>query len=396
MMKMIKRKYLDEMISVMGTPDIKVVTGIRRSGKSVLLEEFREYVAKSVLDANVISLRLNDLEHEAEREYHRLNEYIQERYEEGRKNIVLIDEVQLCDGFELTINSLHDSGRYDIYITGSNAFLLSNDLATLFTGRTYTIEVFPFSLGEFMEYFELDDQYVALDRYMMEGGLAGAYPYQELTEKYKYVNEVYEALIVRDIQQKYSIQNIALMEELSDFLMSNVSRLTSVRKVTDTLNSKRQDVSHKTVGNYINYLCNAFAFYKVKRFDVQGRHYLASVDKYYLADHVFRLARLGRKNVDYGQLYENIVAIELMRRGYELYVGVAREKEIDFVAMKDGDKIYVQVSYDIGLEKTFSREVAPLLAIKDAYPKMVLARTRQPERNYEGIRVLDLADWLVN
>lgn len=394
MKKMIKRKYLDEMISVMGTPDIKVITGIRRSGKSVLLEEFREYITETVPKVNVISLKLSDLEHEPEREYHGLNDYIQKRYEAGRKNIVLIDEVQLCDGFELVINSLHDSGRYDIYITGSNAFLSSNDLATLFTGRTYTIEVFPFSLMEFMDYFRLEDQYAALDRYVAEGGLAGAYPYQEMKEKYKYVNEVYDALIVRDIQQKYSVQNLALMEELSDFLMSNVSRLTSVRKVADTLNSKRQDVSHKTVGNYINYLCNAFAFYKVKRFDVQGRHYLASVDKYYLADHVFRLARLGQKNVDYGQLYENIVAIELMRRGYELYVGVAREKEIDFVAMRNGEKIYIQVSYDIGLERTFRREVAPLLAMKDAYPKMVLARTRQPELNYEGIRVLDLADWL--
>ena len=269
-----------------------------------------------------------------------------------------------------------------IYITGSNAFLLSSDLATLFTGRTYEIEILPFSYSEYLEYYNLKNNDESFDKYIVEGGFSGCYLYNNLDDKYKYIENVYKTLIVRDIIQRYKIQQPVLLDNISDFLISNVSNLTSYRNVTNILNDKyKSDTTNndKTVGSYIKYLCDAFAFYRIRRFDIQGKKYLASQDKYYLSDHAVKYAILGRKNLDYGRIYENIVAIELIRRGYEVYVGVIQDKEIDFIAVKRDEKIYIQVSDDISNENTFNREVDSLLKIKDAYPKILLSRTHHDE-----------------
>ena len=189
-MKLIKRTYLNTLIEVMGTPDIKVITGIRRSGKSKLLELFKEYIENNVKDYNIIHINYNDLEFENLKEYHKLNDYIEQRYKENMRNFILIDEVQMCEGFEKTINSLHSKEKYDIYITGSNAFLLSSDLATLFTGRTFEIEVYPFSFKEFIEYFEYSNIDEAFNRYLMEGGMSGSYLYNSIEKKYDYLNNI--------------------------------------------------------------------------------------------------------------------------------------------------------------------------------------------------------------
>ena len=396
-MKLIERKqYLDKMVSVIGIPDIKVLTGVRRSGKSKLLEAFKSYVQKNIPNANIIHINFNLSKYDNLKEYKALNEYIESRYAEDKENFVFIDEVQMCNGFELCINNLHATELYDIYITGSNAFLLSSDLATLFTGRTFEIKVYPFSFAEYIQYFCLTDIDTAFDRYMLEGGMSGSYLYKDQEDKFDYIENVFDTLILRDIRQKYNIKNPALMDRISLFLMDNVSNLTSARSITDTLTSNKDMINHKTVGNYLNYLCNAFAFYKVRRYDIKGKKYLASNDKYYLSDHTFRYAKLGTKNLDNGRVIENIVAMELLRRGYEVYVGVLYKKEVDFVALKRSEKIYIQVSDNITLPETFKREVEPLLKIKDAYPKMVIARTRNPEYQYEGVKIVDVADWLLN
>ena len=206
---------------------------------------------------------------------------------------------------------------------------------------------------------------------------------------------VFNTLIIRDIRQKYKIRNIQLMETVADFMMDNIANLSSARSITNTLSSVKEKVNHVTVSSYMQYLCNAFAFYKIRRYDIRGKKYLSTNDKYYLSDHTFRYAKLGTKNLDYGRILENIVAIELLRRGYEVYAGVLYKKEIDFVAIKRNEKIYIQVSDNISDEKTFEREVTPLLAIKDAYPKVLLARTRHDEYQYEGIKIIDIADWLL-
>ena len=395
-MKLIKRNYLQELIDVIGTPDIKVITGVRRSGKSKLLEMFKKYIEENIKNSNIISINFNLIKFDELREYHALNNYIEERYVNGKKNFVLIDEVQMCAEFERTINSLHAEEKYDIYITGSNAFLLSSDLATLFTGRTYEIEIFPFSFKEYMEYFNYKDADEAFTKYVMEGGMSGSYVYNENKKKYNYINDVYSALIVRDIQQKYNIQNIGLMDSLTEFLMDNISNLTSYRNIANKLNEINTNTNDKTIASYIKYLCDAFAFYKIRRYDIQGKKYLSTIDKYYLVDHTFKYARLGTKNIDYGRTYENIVAIELLRRGYEVYVGTLYNKEVDFVAMKRNEKIYIQVADNIDNDETLKREVAPLLQIKDAYPKVIIARTKHDNYQYEGIQIYDIANWLNN
>ena len=395
-MKLIKRKYLDTLIDVIGTPDIKIITGVRRSGKSKLLEIFEEYIRNNVKNYNIIDINYNSLDFEDLKEYHKLNEYVEQKYKNEMHNFVLIDEIQMCDGFEKTINSLHASEKYDIYITGSNAFLLSSDLATLFTGRTFEIEVYPFSFKEFLDYFKYKDLDDAFDKFVMEGGMAGSYLYSSIDKKYDYLNEIYNTLIVRDIFERNNIKDKKLMSSLNDFLMDNISNRTSLRNVANSLNNINLDTNHKTVGNYIEHLCEAFAFYKISRYDIKGKKYLNSDEKYYLSDHAFRYARLGTKALDYGRVYENIVAIELLRRGYEVYTGILYNKEVDFIAVKRNEKIYIQVSDNIVEENTFNREISPLLSIKDAYPKMLIARTRHDEYSYEGIRIVDIARWLNN
>lgn len=396
-MKLIERKYyLNKLINVIGTPDIKVITGVRRSGKSKLLDSFKQYIQENISKYNIIHINFNLPEYEHLLEYHALYDYINSKYTKEMENFVFIDEVQMCKDFEKVINGLHATEKYDIYITGSNAFLLSSDLATLFTGRTFEIKVYPFSFSEYMQYFDFTDKYAAFDKFMLEGGMAGSYLYKDQESKFDYIAEVFNTLIVRDIRRKYKIRNPALMDRIVDFLMDNISNISSARTIANTLKTSQEKIYHKTASSYMQYLCNAFAFYKVRRYDIKGKKYLTSNDKYYLSDHTFRYAKLGTKNMDYGRILENIVAIELLRRGYEVYVGVLYKAEIDFVAIKRSEKIYIQVSDDIANEKTFEREVTPLLKINDAYPKTIIARTRHDEYQYEGVKVIDIADWLLS
>ena len=394
-MKIIERDYLKDLISIIGTPDIKVITGVRRSGKSKLLEQLKEYIEKNIENYNIIYINFSLLEFEQLNEYHKLNDYIESKYIQNKNNFVLIDEVQMCKGFERTINSLHASEKYDIYITGSNAFLLSSDLATLFTGRTFEIEIFPFSFEEYLKYYQYKDIDLAFDKFVLDGGMAGSYLYENEEKRYNYILDVYKTLIVRDINEKYNIKNNELLDNLTNFMMDNISNITSVRNITNSLNKFDSTLNHKTIGSYIQYLCNAFLFYKVKRYDIQGKRYLESLDKYYLVDQTFKYAKLGIKNMNYGRSYENIVAIELLRRGYDIYVGELYNTEIDFVAMKRNEKIYIQVSDNIEDEKTFNREVNSLLKIKDAYPKILVARTKHDNYLYEGIQIYDIARWLM-
>lgn len=396
-MKLIERTdYLDKLKNTIHTPDIKVITGIRRSGKSKLLEMFIGYLNKTIPDANIIHINYNLFQFSSIKHAEALNEYVEKQFAQTKENFLLIDEVQLCKDFEQAINSFHASEKYHIYITGSNAFLLSNDLATLFTGRTYSVEVFPFSFKEFLSYFADSDIQQAFDRFEMEGGMSGSYLYGSIEDKYNYLNEVFETLIVRDIQQKYRIRNDSLLDSLNDFLVDNISSEVSARSIANTLTSKGSKTDDKTVSSYIKYLCASYAYYKIRRYDIKGKRYLASQDKYYLADHSFKYSKHGTKNYDYGKVYENIVCIELLRRGYEVYTGVLYQKEIDFVAIKRDEKLYIQVSDNISSKETMERESSPLLSIKDAYPKLIIARTRHPKFQYEGIAIWDIALWLVN
>ena len=396
-MKLIERQYyLQQLIDVMNTPDIKVITGIRRSGKSKLMDAFIAYVQKQSEENNIIRIKLNLKEFETLKNADALYEYINTHHIDGKENFLFIDEVQLCNGFEAIINSLYEEERFNIFLTGSNAFLLSSDLATLFGGRVFEISLFPFSFVEYLSYYPQNDIDVAFDEYVSAGGMSGSYLYKNSTDAKKYLAGIVRTTITKDIITKFKIENEDLLNMIVDFLMDNIGSKTSIRNIANALTSNTYKTNDKTCGAYIDYLCRSFLFYPFKRYDVKGKRYLESDKKYYLADLSFRYAIIGTKNADYGHLYENIVAIELLRRGFEVYVGQLGEKEVDFVAVKDGMKTYIQVSDDISREETLKREVTPLLAIKDAYPKMIIARTKHPESQVDGIKIIDIARWLTS
>ena len=398
-MKLIKRDdYLAAMAAVKDAPDIKILCGMRRAGKSKLMEEQAKLIRQAKKGANIIYVDMMLLKNEGLREYHALHDYIKSRTKRGAINYLMIDEVQMCPDFELAINSLHaERGvRYDIYLTGSNAFLLSGDLTTLFTGRHFEFRTFPFSFREFRRYFSKEkDIDRAFDRYVVEGGLAGSYLYHDESARTGYLREVYQTILRRDIVQRFKLQDSIVLERLAEFLMDNVGNVTSANNLSEGLVANHVATNHVTVGKYLGYLADAFLFHEMKRYDVRGRRCLEQSGKFYLMDHALRYAVLGRRNMDYGHVYENIVAIELLRRGYEVYVGKLYKKEIDFVAVKGGEKIYIQVSDDISSSATLKREVDPLAKIKDSYPKLLVARTKHEEIDDNGVRVMDIARWLV-
>ncbi len=321
--KLIERpQYLQRLIGLRGTPDIKIITGLRRSGKSKLLQAFIARVSADTPDANIIFVDFMELVNEPLKEYHALYAYVEAHFQQGVENFLFIDEIQMCSGFEIAINSLHAKEKYDIYVTGSNAFLLSADLATLFTGRYIELHVFPFSFREYCRYHGDREGWDTLfDEYVIKGGLAGSYVYRTEQDRNAYIAEVYNTVVNRDLVQKFRLPDTLVLDRLAEFLMDNIGNLTSANKVSDTLTSNKLATNHVTIGRYIKYLCNAFLFYPVKRYDIRGKRYLGASEKYYLGDTGVRQSILGSRNMDYGRLYENRVFIELLRRGYEVYVG---------------------------------------------------------------------------
>lgn len=397
-MKLIKRiDYLSVLKAVKEAPDIKILCGMRRAGKSKLMDEHVRFIRKTKPRANIISIDMTLLKNERLKDYHILYDYIKARTKKSGVNYLFIDEVQMCPKFELVINSLHEERnvRYDIYLTGSNAFLLSSDLTTLFTGRHHEIKTYPFSFREFRRYFLAEkDIDRAFDRYVIEGGLSGSYLYKDESARVGYVREVYQTILRRDIVQRFKLPDSRVLERLAEFLMDNIGNVTSANNVSSSLVADHVPTNHVTIGNYLGHLADAYLFHELKRYDVRGRRCLEQSGKYYLMDHAIRYAVLGRRNMDYGHVYENIVCIELLRRGYEVYVGKLYQKEIDFVAMKGSEKIYVQVSDDISDGKTLARELEPLRKIRDSYPKLLIARTRHDETDRDGVRIIDIARWL--
>ena len=269
-MKIITRaKYLDRIIALNGTPDIKIITGIRRSGKSKLMQTYIEYLKRNFENINIIFIDFMDLAFEEIKEYHALHTYVEEHNQAGKTNYLFVDEVQMCPKFELAINSLYSKGKYDIYVTGSNAFLLSADLATLFTGRYIEIHVFPFSFQEYCQYYDdISDKDKLFDEYAIKGGLAGSYAYRTEKDRTNYIKEVYETIVTRDLVQKYTLPDTLVLQRLSEFLMDNISNLTSPNKVSQLLTANETPTNHVTIGKYVKYLCNAFVFYDIKRYDI--------------------------------------------------------------------------------------------------------------------------------
>ncbi len=362
-----------------------------------MLQAFAAHIQQTEPLANVISIDFTQLQFEPLQEYHALNTYVEEHTRKDANNYLLIDEVQMCKNFEITINSLHACELYDIYLTGSNAFLLSADLATLFTGRHIEIPIFPFGFQEYCIYHApITDIQKAFDNYTTEGGMPGQYVYKNSADKENYLREVFTTILTRDLTEKYKLGDSNILTHLAEYLMDNVSNVTLPNSIAGTLTSNKFPTTHVTVGQYLKYLCQAFVFYKVDRYDIQGKKYLQLLHKYYLVDTGFRYALLGRRNMDWGRAYENIVYIELLRRGYQVYAGKLYQKEVDFVAMRGDEKRYIQASDNISDDATLQRELSPLLSIRDAYLKMLIARTRHADYDHQGVLITDLAIWLVD
>ena len=404
---MVKRKeYLEKLIEWKDEQVIKVVTGIRRCGKSTLLLQYQDYLRENgVTDEQIISLNFEELENEDLLDYKVLYSYIKEHLCKDKMTYIFLDEIQNVTSFEKAIDSLYVKDNTDVYITGSNSYLLSGELATLLTGRYVEISMLPLS---FAEYKELTDKSAddAFSEYMRYGGMPYVASMSKTEEKVNtYIEGIYNTVVVKDIEDrqkrretdpdKRKINDIALLKTIAKYLSSVVGSPVSVKSVTDYLTSNGRRVSPNTVDDYMDAFAESYIFYPADRFDIVGKEILKSNKKWYIVDLGIRNHILPRKNYDLGFSIENIVYFELLRRGYKVNIGKYASSEVDFVAQKNGVLTYFQVTADMTNESTFEREIAPFRNIKDNYEKIVLTLDKFSAGNYEGIKVINLIDWLL-
>ena len=395
MKKIIRKKYIDLAVSLIGTPDIKIITGVRRSGKSCLLDDLVDYVVANLSDYNIVKIDFNDFDWEYLRNSDALHKYVTNHYIEGKRNIIFIDEVQMCDGFERVLNSLHSKGSFDIFVTGSNAFLLSSDLATLFTGRYIEIQVLPFSLSEYQKGMNLSLNQL-YNQYITTTSLPYTLQLTNSEAVSDYLQNIYQTIVIKDILSRGKIQDPDLLNRILRYLSDNIGNISSIKSITDTLASNGRKVSTHTVDNYIDLLCASFMFYKVFRYDVKGKEHLRTGTKYYICDIGLRNWLLGLRGGDLGHILENIVFLHLLRQGKQVMVGKVGTKEIDFVCFQNGKTEYYQVALSVRDENVLARELAPLNTIKDNYPKYLITLDPDPEINHNGIIQQYALDWLLN
>lgn len=383
---------------------IKVVTGMRRCGKSTLLLQFQNRLVETGIETTqIISLNFEKLEYEDLQDYKKLYSYLKDRLISDKKNYIFLDEVQRVKYFEKVVDSLYVMDNVDIYITGSNSQMLSSELATFLSGRYVEIKMLPLSFKEFFSIGDLsiDDSFV---EYMRYGGLPYVTTMEKDSDKVEmYLEGIYNTVLVKDIEDRQNRKNlgmraitdISLLKSISKYLSSVVGNMVTVKSITNYLVSGGRKVSPNTVSDYIEALCDSFIFYEVDRFDIVGKTLLKNNKKYYIVDLGLRNYILPRKNYDLGFGLENIVYFELLRRGYRVNVGKLKDKEIDFVTRKNDELHYIQVTASMVDENTFEREMRPLREIRDNYEKTVLTLDRFSVGNYDGIKVVNIVDWLL-
>lgn len=390
-------EYLNTLISWREKQLIKVITGVRRCGKSTLFALYINQLKNSgVLDNQIISINLEDIASEELLNYKVLYEHISKRLCKDRFTYIFIDEIQQCKGFEKAVDSLFIKQNCDVYITGSNANMLSGELATLLSGRYVEIKMLPLSFAEYLSAVNKDAK-VAFADYMR----FGSFPYiinldNNEEQVRQYLDGIFNTILVKDIANRTDNSDISTIEHIVKFLCSNVGNPVSAKKITDTLNSMGRKISGNTVENYLRALCSSFIFYKVNRFDVKGKAYLKTLGKYYLVDSGIRNMLMAKHEPDIGHILENIVYFELLRRGNKVSIGKVGESEVDFVTQKGDDIVYYQVSASLIDEKTMMREITPLKAINDNYPKFILTLDDYLSgKNYDGIKILNVIDWMI-
>lgn len=405
---MIQRKeYLEKLIGWKDDDVIKVVTGIRRCGKSTLLMQYQDYLKSIGIEENqIIAVNFEELEYEELCDYKKLYAYIKDRLVADKITYIFLDEIQKVPSFEKVVDSLYVKPNIDIYITGSNAYMLSGDLATLLTGRYVEISMLPLSFSEYMELSDKDKESAFAD-YIKYGGLPFVATMDRTDDKVDtYLEGIYNTVIVKDIEDrqkrqesnsdKRKINDIPLLKTIAKYLSSVIGSPVSLRGITNYLVSSGRKISANTVSNYVNALIESFIFYPAERFDIVGKQLLQANKKYYMVDLGIRNHILPRKYYDLGFSVENIVFFELLRRGCKVTIGKYQENEVDFVAEKRGEFTYIQVTADMVSESTFDREMKPLYAIQDNYEKIVLTLDKLTVGNYDGIKVVNVIDWLLN
>lgn len=404
---MVKRKeYLDQLIQWKDEQVIKVVTGIRRCGKSTLLTQYQSWLKDNgISDGQIISVNFEELEYEELLDYKKLYEYLKARLVSGAKTYIFLDEIQKVPAFEKVVDSLYVKPDVDIYITGSNAYMLSGDLATLLSGRYVEIKMLPLSFREFLSVTEMEKER-GFAEYLKTGGLPYLAVMDRTPQKVEtYLEGIYNTVIVRDIEDrqarkesdpsKRKITDIALLKSIAKYLASVVGSPISIRSITDYLISSGRKISPNTVNDYVEALTESFIFYSADRFDIVGKQLLKVNKKMYIVDLGLRNHILPRRNYDLGFSLENIVYFELLRRSYKVMIGKVGNTEVDFVAEKQGAYTYVQVTADMTAEETFEREMRPLTLIRDNYEKLILTADHLTLGNYNGIQVKNLVDWLL-
>lgn len=377
---------------------IKVITGIRRCGKSTLLKMFRnKLMLDGVEESQIVWLNFEDLDNEPYYDYKVLYAYVKSRLQDGKMNYLFFDEIQLVDNFQRVIDSLFLLDNVDIYVTGSNAYLLSGEIATLLTGRYVEIKVYPLSFKEFVgscpSTLSLEGayrQYVELGAFPYVGQLNGD---KELIRDY--LTGLYHTIVLKDVVARRKVSDVMMLESVVRFLADNIGNLTAIKRISDTMTSAGRKISTHTVESYISALADSFIFYPVFRYDTKGMQYLKNGQKYYLADVGLRNIMIGTRGGDMGHVLENIVYMELLRRGGEVYVGKTGQAEIDFVVIDGETKEYYQVSLSVRDENTLRRELAPLQSMYDHYPKYLLTLDNDPVISHNGIKQIYVLDWLL-
>lgn len=404
---MVERKeYLEHLIQWKDEQVIKVVTGIRRCGKSTLLLQYQEWLkASGVSDEQIVTINFEELEYEELQDYKKLYAYLKNRLCKGKMTYIFLDEIQKVSAFEKVVDSLYVKPQVDLYVTGSNACMLSGDLATLLTGRYVEIKMLPLSFYEFLE-ITGSGQEQGLSEYMRDGGLPYVAVMDRTPEKVDtYLEGIYNTVIVKDIEDrqarkesdtdKRKINDILLLKTIAKYLASIVGNPVSIRSITDYFISNGRKISPNTVSDYVEALTESFIFYPAERFDIIGKQLLKANRKMYIVDLGLRNHILPRRQYDLGFSLENIVYFELLRRGYRVMIGKVGSTEVDFVAEKQGTYTYFQVTADMTAQETFEREMKPLRRIRDNYEKIVLTGDRLTLGNYDGIQVKYLPDWLL-
>ena len=389
-----RTQYLDKLKKWKDKDLIKVVTGIRRCGKSTLFSLFIDYLKSTgVDDLHIIAINLESLDNEFAT-YKELYDHVKAKIVDNEMHYVFLDEVQNVENFQKCVDGLFIVKNLDVYITGSNAFLLSGELATLLTGRYVEIKMLPLSFKEYLSYYGTAVSERAYVDYINKSSFPYALKLEDEAQVDDYLDALYNTIILKDVVQRHKIADISLLKVLAQFMFSNIGNCLSVKKIVDTLNSQGKKISAHTVETYLNALVESYIFNKAERFDLKGRQYLQSGEKYYATDVAMRWALLGRKNVDAGHMLENVVYLELIRRGFKVYVGKMREKEIDFVAENKDGFTYYQVAYTVRDSETLKRELLPLNSLKDHYPKYLLTMDVDPISDYNGVKKLNVLDWL--